>query len=88
MIKKLKSGCAFPSNCDYIFSPILNEKFLKNENIHLYYKQNDRRWFDIQNLILKVCNQMIESKEVIVKTTDTITLLGRVSQHITFERKE
>ena len=104
VIKKLKSDFAVPSNCDKFYSPILNEEILKNRNIHSYYKRNDRRWFDLQNLILKsstavmnianICldadnkNRLIESKEVVVKATDAITLLGRALKQITFERKE
>ena len=53
MIKKLKSDFAVPSNCDKFYSPILNEEILKNRNIHSCYKRNDRRWLDLQNLILK-----------------------------------
>ena len=33
-------------------------------------------------------NRLIESKGVIVKPIDVITLIGRASQKITFERKE
>ena len=33
-------------------------------------------------------NQLIESKEVVVKAIDAITLLGRASKQITLERKE
>ena len=33
-------------------------------------------------------NRLIESKEVVVKTVDAITLLGRASKQITLERKE
>ena len=81
VIKKLKSGFAVPSNCDEFCSPILNEEILKNRNIHSYYKRNDRRWFDLQNSILKsstavmnianICldvdnkDQLTESKEVV-----------------------
>ena len=104
VIKKLKSDFAVPSNCDKFYSPILNEEIFKNRNIHSYYKRNDRRWFDLQNLILKsstavmnianICldadnkNRLIESKEVVVKATDAITLLGIALKQITFERKE
>ena len=78
---------------------------MKNKNIiNSNYKRGDRRWLDIESLILKttatvinianICldagnkNCMIESKEIIVKVIDTIILLGRTSQQITFERKE
>ena len=82
----------------------MNEEILKNKNIHSFYKGNDKRWFDIQNLILRataavidianIClvadnkNRLIQSKDVVVRSIDTITLLGRVSQQITIERKD
>ena len=104
MIKKLKSDFVVPSNCDKFYCPILNEEILKNRNIHSYYKRNDRRWFDLQNLILKlssavmnianICldadnkDSLIESKEVVVKAIDAITLLERASKQIRFKRKE
>ena len=104
VIKKLKPDFAVPSNCDKFYSPILNEEILKNRNIHSHYKRNDRRWFDLQNLISKsstavmnianICldadnkDQLIESKKVVVKATDAIRLLGGVSKQITFERTE
>ena len=84
--------------------PFLNEEILKNKNIHSFYKGNDKRWFDIQNLSLRataavidianIClvadnkNRLIQSKDVVVRSIDTITLLGRESQQITIERKD
>ena len=104
VIKKLKSDFVVLSNCDKFYCPILNEEILKNRNIHSYYKRNDRSWFDLQNLILKlssavmnianICldadnkDRLIESKEVVVKAIDAIALLGRASKQITFKRKE
>ena len=45
---------------------------------------------NIANICLDVDNknQLIESKELVVKAIDAITLLGRASKQITFERKE
>ena len=104
VIKKLKSEFAVCSNCDKFSSPILNEEILKNRNVHSYCKTNGRRWFYLQNSILKsstavmnianICfdadnkDRLIKLKERVVKATDVITLLGRASQKITFERKE
>ena len=104
VIKKLKSDFAVPSNCDKFYAPILNEEILKKRNINSYYKRNNRRWFDLQNLILKsstavmnianICldadnkDRLIDSKEMVVKAIDVITLLGRASKQITFKRKE
>ena len=103
-VKKLKSDFAVPSNCDKFYSLILNEEIFKKRKIHSYYKRSDRRWFDLQNSILKsstavvnianICldadnkDQLIESKEVVVKAIDAMTLLGTASKQITFERKE
>ena len=82
----------------------MNEEILKNKNIHSFYKRNYKRWFDKQNLILRataavidianIClvadnkNRLIQSKDVVVRSIDTITLLGRLSQQITIERKD
>ena len=82
----------------------MNEDILKNKNIHSYYKRNDKRWFDIQNTLLKVTvaltevanmclladnqNKIIQSKDVVTKVIDAITLLGKVHHQVTFERKE
>ena len=110
IIKKLKldyvapSDCEEFSNCEEFHVPLLNEEILKNKNIHSFYKRNDKRWFDIQNLILRataavldianIClvadnkNRLIQSKDVLVRSIDTITLLGSVSQQITIELKD
>ena len=77
---------------------------IKNESIHHYYKRNEKRWFDLQNIVLQatsavveianLClefdnkNEMIQSKDVVVKAIDTITLLGKANDQMTFERKE
>ena len=87
-----------------IFVPTLNEEIVKNKNIHHYYKRNDKRWFDLQNIVLKatsavveianLCleannkNEVIHSKDVVVKAIDAITLLGKANHQMTFERKE
>ena len=72
------------SNCSKFYVPTLNEKIIKNKNIHHYYKRNDKRWFDVQNIVLKttsavveianLClqvdnkNEVIHSKDGVVKT--------------------
>ena len=87
-----------------IFVPTLNEETVKNKNIHHYYKRNDKRWFDLQNIVLKatsslveianLCleadnkNEVVHSKDVAVKVIDAITLLGKASNQMAFERKE
>ena len=87
-----------------IFVPTLNEETVKNKNIHHYYKRNDKRWFDLQKIDLKatpavlenvnLCleadnkNDVIDSKDVVVKAIDAITLLGKLNHQTTFEMKE
>ena len=87
-----------------IFVPTLNEETVKNKNIHHYYKRNDKRWFDLQKIDLKatsavlenvnLCleadnkNDVIDSKDVVVKAIDAITLLGKLNYQTTFEMKE
>ena len=86
------------------YVPTLNKEMIKNESIHHYYKRNEKRWFDLQNIVLQatsavveianLClefdnkNEMIQSKDVVVKAIDTITLLGKANHQMTFERKE
>ena len=67
------------------------------------YKRKDKRWFNLQKIVLKatspvveianLCleadkNEVIQSKDVVVKAIDTITLIGQVNYQMTFERKE
>ena len=82
----------------------LTKEILKNKNIHLYYKQNDRKFKIIQNFkILKAATTVIsiasiclhadkiritESKEVVVKAIDTIKLPKRASQQIILKCKK
>ena len=103
-IKKLKNEYLVASNCPKFYVPTLNEEIIKNKNIHHYYKRNDKRWFDLQNIVLKatsavveianLCleadnkNEVIHSKDVVVKAIDAITLLGKANHQMTFERKE
>ena len=98
-IKKLKNEYLVASNCPKFYVPTLNEEIIKNKNIHHYYKRNDQRWFDLQNTsavvdIASLCleadnkNEVIHSKDVVVKSIDIITLLGKVNHQMTFERKE
>lgn len=67
-------------------------------------KCNDKRWFDLQDIVLNatvvvadianLClesnskNEVIYSKDVIVKTGDAITLLGKMKNQMTFDRKQ
>ena len=103
-IKKLKNKYLVASNCPMFYVPTLNEEIIKNKTIHHYYKRNDNRWFDRQNIVLKatsavaeianLCleadnkNEMIHSKDVAAKATYAITLLGKANHQMTFQRKE
>ena len=91
-----------PSKCPKFYVPSLNEKIIKTKSVHHYSRSIDKRCFDFRNVVLKVTatmvdisnlclkpikNEMILSKDVIVKTIDAITLLGKENQQMTFERK-
>ena len=103
-IKTVKNEYLVASNCPKFYVSTLNEEIIKNKNIHHYYKRNDKRCFDLQNIVLKatsslveignLCleadnkNEVIHSKDVVVKAIDAITLLGKANHQMTFERKE
>ena len=59
-IKKLKNEYLVASNCPKFYVPTLNEEIIKNKNVHRYYKRNGKRWFDLQNVVLKVTSAMVE----------------------------
>ena len=91
------------SNYQKLYVPTLNEKIIKNKKFH-YCKRNDKRWFGLQNIVLKAIsavveianlsleadnkNEVIHSKHVVVKVIDAITPLGKANHQVTFERKE
>ena len=92
------------SNCPKFCVPTLNGEIINNKNIHHYCKRNDKRWFDLDNIVLKatsavveianLCleadnkNEVIHSKDVVIKVIDAITLLGKANHQMTFEIKE
>ena len=59
-IKKLKNEYLVASNCPKFYVPTLNEEIIKNKNIHHYYKRNDKRWFDLQNIVLKATSAVVK----------------------------
>ena len=81
----------------------MNEEIIKKSIDH-NYKRNDKRWFDLQNVVLNavavvvdianICleadskNEVIPSKDVIVKTRDAITLLDKLNNQMNFERNQ
>ena len=89
------------SNCPTFYVPTLSDEIIKNKNIHHHYKRNNKRWFDLQNIVLKVAsavveianlclqadnkNEVIHSKDVVVKVIDAITLLGKANHQMNFE---
>ena len=96
----MKNECLVASNYRKFYVSTLNEEIVKNKIIHHYYKRNNKRWFDLQNKVLKatsavveivnLClkannkNEVIRSKDVVAKAIDTITLLGKVNHQMTF----
>lgn len=50
-IKKLKLDPAIALDCEEFHVHLLNVESFKNKNMHFFYKE--KRWFDIQNLILR-----------------------------------
>ena len=59
-IKKLKNKYLVASNYPKFYVPTLNEEIIKNKNIHYYYKRNDKRWFDLQNIVLMATSSVVE----------------------------
>ena len=42
------------------YVPAMNEEIIENKNIHHYYKRNDKRWFDPQNVVLRATVAMVD----------------------------
>ena len=94
---------AILENCEYIKVPLLNDDILKNQNIHYYYKRNDKKYADIQQLLTQVCtavinttnncleadksNKIVESRALVTKAADAITIMGKLNTMLTNERK-
>ena len=103
VIKKHKNENLIASNCLKLYIPTLNEKIMKNKDIH-HYQRNDKRCFALKNILLwetaslvkiaNLCleaenkNEVVHSKDVVVRTIDATTLLGKVNNKMTFERNE
>ena len=94
---------AVPENCEYIKVPLLNDDILKNKNIHYYYNRNDTKYADMQQLLTQACtavinianncleadksNIIVESRALVTKAADAITILGKLNTMLTNERK-
>ena len=55
------------SNCPKFYVPTLNEEIIKSKNIHHNYKWNDKRWFDLQDVILKVTAAVVDIANLCLK---------------------
>ena len=51
LFKGYKDQLAVLENCEYIKVLLLNDDILKNQNIHYYYKRNDKKYADMQQLL-------------------------------------
>ena len=74
----------------------MNEKIIKNKKINHYYKRNDKRYFDLQNVVSKATVAVVDiggvgnlclevnNKNEMIHSKDVIvkaiTLLGKVNQ--------
>ena len=103
LVKGCKDQLAVLENCEYIKVPLLNDDILKNKNIHYYYKKNDKKYADIQQLLTQACtaviniannsleadksNKIAESRALVTKTADAITIMGKLNTMLTNERK-
>ena len=66
-IKKLKNEYLIASKCPMFYVPTLKEEMVKNKNIHHYYKRNDKRWLDLQNIVLKAASVVVEIANLCLK---------------------
>ena len=89
-------------NFPKFYVPKLNEEIIKNKNIHHYHRRNDKRQFDLQNVVSKAAvavvdfanlclesnkkNEVIYSEDIFAKVT--ITLIGKMNYYIASEGKE
>ena len=60
MNKKFKKCGMNNLNCTKFYVPTLNEEVIKNKNIHHCFKHNDKRCFDLHNIILKATSAVVE----------------------------
>ena len=84
-IKNLELICVILSNYEEFHVSLSNEEI--RQNLILRAKSTIIGLF---NICLKTDNKskLIQSKDVVVKSIDTNTLLGRANQKITIERKD
>lgn len=103
LLKDYKQNLLIPENCEFVKVPLLNDDILKNKNIHYYYKRNDKKYSDMQQYIVQAStaiinianecleadksNKIVESKVLVSKAADALTIMGKVNSMITNERK-
>ena len=57
LFKGHKDQLAVPENCEYIKVPLFNDK--QKQNIHYYYKRNDKKYAHMQQLLTQTCTAVI-----------------------------
>ena len=103
LFKVYKDQQVVPENYEYTKSSSLHYDILKNKNIDYYCKRNDKKYADIQQLlkyvltalinIVNSCleadkfNKIIESKALVTKAANAITIMGELNSMINNERK-
>ena len=94
---------AVPENPEYIKVPLLSDDISKNKNIHYYYKRNDKKYADMQQLLTKVfnaviniannyleadsSNKIVELRALVTKAADAITIMGKLNTMPANDRK-
>ena len=61
---------------------MLNEKTIKNKNIHHCYKCKEKQWFDLQNIVLKATAAVLN-----IANLCFIGYGGTVNHQMILERK-
>ena len=85
------------------FCPDFKRGDSKKQKYPCLYAKNDKRWFNLQNIVLKanseiieltnICllvenkNEVIRSKHLVIKVIDAVTMLDRESHQMTIEQK-
>ena len=75
LFKDHKDQLGVPENCECTKVPLPNDDILKKKNIHYYYKRNDKKYADMQQLLMQACATVIHIASNCLKTD--IGLLGR-----------
>ena len=103
LFKEYKDQLAVPENFEYIKVPLLNDDILKNKNIHYFYKRNDKRYADMQQLLTQACtfvinianncleagtsNKIVESRALVTNAADAMIIIGKLNTMLMNETK-